>query len=762
MLRNVSVQVLKQVSLLNGLDEPALANLLSSGERLVRSANEFVIRQGEFGDSLFVILNGRIKIRAFQDDGLMKTIVELGPGDYFGEMAMLGLGERTASAVTSTNSELLEIRQVPFNKATKKFKQVKKRLEDVFQRRTTESFVRSCYYFRDLSEQLVEQLVSLSQVKSFKKNDLIVREGEEANRLFVIVHGFVRVSRTIEGQQKDEILAYLSDSDFFGDQELSAAIPDYTTSVVAVEPVQAIVIPRTTFWRINEAYPEIFSEFRRYEISRRAKQLTISKSVTSMAFVKDVLESGLGQARSALIINMDSCVRCGNCVQACDDLHGYSRLARRGKKLTRRIDIEKTAHESLYFPTSCMQCATPECMVSCPTGAISRDIGGEVFVRDSCIGCGSCARNCDFGNISTAKAKSATDFSLLDMVTGKKPPAARPQEEAPKKGKKGSDLVAVKCDVCFDRNHAACVYNCPTEAIMRIDPRAYFDELAQIAPRASYADIDTGAKTTNRRPNRWTAGVLQILTTLASIFVGYAVWLEYKPSSWAGLGWYSGILSAILMVALGFIGARKRARTAKLGSLSAWVKAHSIMGGLFYGLVLFHAGYQASSTLTALLLSAVTLVCLLGGLGQIANFIIPRLLVRTEDAATLPEDVAPEMKRLYAANQELLDPFDPKTQKQIRKIVSKVSGSGFTAFTKGYSPKKLEVIIYERSQNLPNLDEAVRATALRIAQNQYKYNLWRVRKSFETLMSAWVPMHLVTSCLAFLFLIGHVLTVALW
>jgi hypothetical protein len=166
--------------------------------------------------------------------------------------------------------------------------------------------------------------------------------------------------------------------------------------------------------------------------------------------------------------------------------------------------------------------------------------------------------------------------------------------------------------------------------------------------------------------------------------------------------------------------------------------------------------------LTALLLSAVTLVCLLGLLGQIANFVIPRLLVRTEDAATLPEDVVPEMKRLHLTNKELLDPFDLKTQKQIRKIVSKISGSGFAAFIKGISPKKLEVIIYERSRNLPNLDEALRATALRIAQNDYKYRLWRVRRIFETLMSSWGPMHLVTSCLAFLFLIGHVLTVALW
>ena len=758
----MSVEVLKKVPLLDGLDDTALSSLLTVGETSRYTPNEYVIRQGEYGDSLFVILNGRINIQAYQSDGLVKNLVTLGPGDYFGEMAMLGLGERTASALSTTQSELLQIRQVPFNKATKKFKQVKKRLEEVFKRRTTESFIRSCHHFRELSESLIEKLIALSEVKSYKKNDVVIKEGDEANKLYVITQGFARVSRTIQGQQRDEVLAYLSESDFFGDQELVAAIPQYQTTVVAVEPLQSIIIPRTAVWDINESYPQMFQEFRRYEISRRATQFAISQSATSMAFVKDVLESGLGQARSALIINMDSCMRCGNCVQACDDLHGYSRLARRGKKMTRRIDLDKSAHESLYFPTSCMQCATPECMVSCPTGAISRDVGGEVFVRDTCIGCGSCARNCDFGNISMAKSKSDTDFSLLDTVLGRTKAQTSTAPEQKEKAKKGSDLIAVKCDVCFDRNHAACVYNCPTEAIMRIDPRSYFDELAQIAPRASYAEADNTAKVSEKRPNRWISPVIQIFATVTSIVAGYAVWLERKPSAWSEWGWYSGILSAIIMVALGLIGVRKRARTRQAGSLATWARVHSVLGGLFYGVCLFHAGYQASSTLSALLLAAVTLVCVLGVAGQVINFVIPRLLVRTEDAATLPEDVNPEMEKLTTANAELIDAFDDKEKKEINRIVKTLIGSGMSAFLKGYSPSKIDVLIYERSRNLPNVEESHRATALRVAQNTYKYRLWKVRTLFDTIMSAWVPMHLVTSCLAFLFLIGHILTVALW
>ena len=96
----MSVEVLKKVPLFDGLDDATLSNLFTAGETFRYTPNEYVIRQGEYGDCLFVVLNGRINIQAYQSDGLLKNLVTLGPGDYFGEMAMLGLGERTASALS--------------------------------------------------------------------------------------------------------------------------------------------------------------------------------------------------------------------------------------------------------------------------------------------------------------------------------------------------------------------------------------------------------------------------------------------------------------------------------------------------------------------------------------------------------------------------------------------------------------------------------------------------------------------------------------
>lgn len=751
------VKVLRRVDLLDGVSEDTLAELSQVGHELVVPANEYVIRQSDYGDSFYVLLSGKVAVEIVGDDGRSKQVAALNPGEYFGELAMVGHGERSASVRSLIESRFLELRQTPFQSTLKKHRQVKARLEAAYARRALSSMVRRSRYFGGLPEDTLTELVENSTVADFKKGDVVIEEGSSAQKFFVIRSGFVRVTRRTGPGDEHEILAYLGPDDFFGDQELAAAGAAYQTTVVALEPVQLMAVPRPTFWRLYQKHPDVFAEFRRYELSRQEGQSILQSSATAMAFVKDVLEAGLGQARSALIIDMDHCVRCGNCVQACDDLHGFSRLARRGKRMTRRVNMESARHEHLYFPTSCLQCATPECMVGCPTGAISRDPGGEVFIRDTCIGCGSCARNCDFGNISMAEVRD-DEFSLLGAVLGSPTTASASKPEG-----QDIDLVAVKCDVCFERAYAACVYNCPTQAILRIDPRVYFDELKRIAPRA-----DTrvkGAepiKTRLRRPSRWLDGVLQTLAIGLSVLGGHHLYTRLGHELHQALEFRTGIMSAIVFVLLGAIGGRKRLRTRALGPLFGWARIHAVLGGIFIGLVLFHAGYAASSVLTATLLAMILLVSCLGLAGQIANSLIPRLIARSQEESFLPEDIAPRVEALERENEELYFSVDELGRERVKRQVEKLSVSGWQCVAQGLGPTRLAELAERRAKKLPPMAEREHAVSVRIAQNTMTTRLYRAQNALETLLISWVPVHLVGAAGAGLLLLGHVLTVLLW
>lgn len=95
---NVSRNSIEQERLIARL-EPGIARLAARG--IVRSyrKNAIVINEGEAGDSLFVLLQGQVKVYATDENGREITYGTIQAGDYFGEMSLDG-GPRSASVMT--------------------------------------------------------------------------------------------------------------------------------------------------------------------------------------------------------------------------------------------------------------------------------------------------------------------------------------------------------------------------------------------------------------------------------------------------------------------------------------------------------------------------------------------------------------------------------------------------------------------------------------------------------------------------------------
>jgi Fe-S-cluster-containing hydrogenase component 2 len=165
-----------------------------------------------------------------------------------------------------------------------------------------------------------------------------------------------------------------------------------------------------------------------------------------------MMGEGVTDADNFLLIDSDLCVGCDNCEKACAATHnGHSRLDRKGGKNYANIQV----------PISCRHCENPLCMLDCPPDALARKPNGEVIIRDSCIGCGNCIRNCPYGVIQLVyDTPGGGGFSLLEMLGLKK----KKKEKGPAK--------AAKCDLCEQLpGGPACVRSCPTGAAIRVNPR---------------------------------------------------------------------------------------------------------------------------------------------------------------------------------------------------------------------------------------------------------------------------------------------------
>jgi CRP/FNR family cyclic AMP-dependent transcriptional regulator len=98
MADNDTTQLLKQVPLFSDLDRRELEQIAESMKRRQFSAGQEIAREGESGVGFFVIEEGNAKVTVHGDERR-----RLGPGDYFGEIALIAQGARTATVTAESD-----------------------------------------------------------------------------------------------------------------------------------------------------------------------------------------------------------------------------------------------------------------------------------------------------------------------------------------------------------------------------------------------------------------------------------------------------------------------------------------------------------------------------------------------------------------------------------------------------------------------------------------------------------------------------------
>jgi CRP-like cAMP-binding protein len=94
------------VDVFSGLDDHERAALVDVATEQLYAAGETVVRQGDAGNSMFIVCSGTLRV-TFEPGN--QEMAELGPGEYFGEMSLLTGDARTATVVATTDSLLLQL-----------------------------------------------------------------------------------------------------------------------------------------------------------------------------------------------------------------------------------------------------------------------------------------------------------------------------------------------------------------------------------------------------------------------------------------------------------------------------------------------------------------------------------------------------------------------------------------------------------------------------------------------------------------------------
>ncbi len=412
---------LRSVPVFKNLSQEFLDYLRKRVELVHCSPGQVICRQGDPADAFYLIRLGFVKVSQEFPGGEM-VLTYLSRGSYFGEMGLMppvfrvnahgALPGQTADALLSRNP--VTVGRAPSGDSPLPIAWDDHISRDHFEMHVEGNRVR------------VNRLPSAKNPLTYRMHpfdSFLMQPGES----FVVGNTTFEVNRDLMGAGRR------------------------VATCTAIDFVQLVRITAEDFSKMLDENHEVDRAIAEVAHARWDMDRQILNRVQKVS-LNDFLGQELMQGQNLLLLDLNKCVRCDECVKACAATHedGVTRLVRDGLRF-----------DNYLVPTTCRACMDPLCMTRCPVGAIRRKSSLDIIIEDWCIGCGNCATDCPYGNINVVSLDS-----LMNTVR-------RAQAEGEVRAK------ATVCDLCVDYSEPNCVRACPHDAAMRVEPKKFFaQELA--------------------------------------------------------------------------------------------------------------------------------------------------------------------------------------------------------------------------------------------------------------------------------------------
>ncbi|MEI7533754.1 MAG: 4Fe-4S dicluster domain-containing protein [Verrucomicrobiae bacterium] len=513
-----------------------LREILRNDTRILKfRKGEIIVRQGDYGTSAFLILNGVTRVVLKPDlapsllgrqapgkKGIFRTLAQMWngsrppetfsraqlqqaaglgarqtqknvrvflqdlprvlnehrteqmtAGDLFGEIGALSRMPRASTIFAdSDDAELLEIRWQGLRDLMKYSDALRTHVNKIYRERALASYLRATPMFQHLNKEQLDRVAEQVEFATYgdydwsgeykrlaqagtvrpEKEPVIVSEGDYPNGIVLLRAGFARLSQKFGGGERT--LNYIGAGHHYGLREIAHnwrnkdAPVNFNFSLRAIGYTHLLIVPTRAMEEIvlpslpKDELPPAMEIVKDDLDSPPAAETGVRENVGAEV-LEFLTENRFFNGTASMVIDLDRCTRCDDCVRACASTHDNNpRFLRHGPTTG-----------SLMVANACMHCADPVCMIGCPTGAIHREsFAGQVVINpDTCIGCKACFNNCPYDAIRMVEIRDSNGEFMLD------------QEMKP-------IAKATKCDLCVESyGGPSCERACPHGALSRLN-----------------------------------------------------------------------------------------------------------------------------------------------------------------------------------------------------------------------------------------------------------------------------------------------------
>lgn len=668
---------------------------------LAYEGGEMIMRQGEWGGNTFYLsVSGVLDVYIESPGGEQRKISRLQPGTCFGEMAVLAGVERNATVTVPKHASatVLEVSRPALRLLRKlpKFGQV---LDDTYRAhgfgRVLEDLVENIHPANDA---VIDRLRDIGTFMVYGKHHTISQEGKPIEKIVLIKSGWVRRVRGVPFDAASTGLAagvgqtigvdYLGAGNCLG-LEGGKQNETWQYSATAMARTEALEIPIAGLVANPTLGDRIFALLSSFSTADdKVNAIELVEDLRALASAEQEIATGIVDGANLLVMDMDLCVRCGNCSLACHKVHGQSRLLRRGIHISRPAKIGSNRTQHLLSPQVCMHCKDPECLTGCPTGSIFRDPRGFVDIDPAtCIGCFDCATQCPYDAITMVPRTNGNGappaFDLMGTIRKTFTTTSTPQ---PLPVNPSDDAVAIKCNLCEHtplnpqgarRQAYSCEENCPTGALLRVDPVKYFAEVEATQGLIFQSQTQAFGRNIHKSDPAAKAlhfgGAAVIVLACAAIVWGLAErgFDEVVAGTWLTMRWLTGLVGLFGVAAVMTYPLRKQVYRRRAGALRYWMLVHVYTGALAGLVLLLHAGTRTGGLLTTMLYLSFDVVIASGLFGVAAYILAPRIMTSIEGEPLLIEDLEGRREELQKELEEIIKQSDGWLREEIEERVVK-------------------------------------------------------------------------------------------
>jgi len=249
--------VLAQTDLFSSLLPEELQLLAGNIESIALSRGQCLMREGDPGDCLYVVLEGHLRITQRSDSGEEVQLDLIGPGGSVGEIALLTGERRSASAYAERDSVLLSLARENLERLRQTCPQLVARVSQIVVERIQRAELRDLLFvsglYQDMCHAALKDLESELQLIPYSSGECLIREGDDSDCSYIVVSG--RLLVTDQGRDGDSrVIGELGRGQTAGEMGILTG-RKRTATVSAMRDTLVAKLSTEAFSRLLQKYP---------------------------------------------------------------------------------------------------------------------------------------------------------------------------------------------------------------------------------------------------------------------------------------------------------------------------------------------------------------------------------------------------------------------------------------------------------------------------------------------------------------------------